>query len=87
MSALNTFMARGDQDLPVYITEVRRNFLSGAGADLVLDLQRFDGGLRRIFLRLPVSEAASAARPPASAACSIVAQWRRHNGPTREPSS
>ena len=62
MSKLDFFIEQGKQDLPVYLTHVRRDFLSSEGIDLTLDLNRFDGGYRRISLRLPVAEIRSAAQ-------------------------
>lgn len=57
MSKLNDFIASGARDLPVYITDVRRDFLASSGAELTLDLKKFDGAIRRIVLKLPVAEA------------------------------
>ena len=56
MSKLNDFIERARQDVPVYLTEVRRDFLAGEGADLVLELKKFDGAIRRICLRLPLAD-------------------------------
>ena len=50
---INSFMERAKQDLPVYITDVRKNFLSCDGVDLNLDLTGFNGIIRRITLRIP----------------------------------
>ena len=60
MSKLKFFIEQGKQDLPVYLTNVRRDFLSSEGADLILDLERFDGRYRRISLRLPIADIQSA---------------------------
>jgi len=56
LSKLNDFIERARQDVPVYLTEVRRDFLAGEGADLVLELKKFDGAIRRICLRLPLAD-------------------------------
>jgi len=56
LSKLNFFIEQARRDLPVYLTEVRRDFLASEGADLVLDLKKFDGTYRRIRLRLPLSD-------------------------------
>ena len=56
MSKLDFFIERGKKDLPMYITDARRDFLASGGADLTLDLKRFDGAYRRICLKLPVAE-------------------------------
>ncbi len=59
MSKLNYFISQGISDLPVYITDVREDFLSSGGEAIILDLRLFDGGTRRVSLKLPVSEAQS----------------------------
>jgi len=56
LSKLNFFIEQARRDLPVYLTEVRRDFLASEGADLVLDLKKFDGRFRRISLRLPLTD-------------------------------
>ncbi|MCL2162834.1 MAG: hypothetical protein FWH55_00275 [Oscillospiraceae bacterium] len=56
MSRLNDFINSGEKDLPVYITDIRRDFLLCNGVELVLILKNFDGTDKRIFLKLPVLE-------------------------------
>lgn len=56
MSSLNHFVECGNQDLPVYITEVRYDFLSSIGEDIVIDLTKFDGQINRVNLRLPMAD-------------------------------
>lgn len=53
---MDNFIEAGKQDQPVYITHVRQNFLECDGIDLTLDLTKFNGGIRRVFLRVPAGE-------------------------------
>lgn len=50
---LDEFITCAKRDEPVYITDVRDNFLAADGVDLILDLMKFDGERRRMALRLP----------------------------------
>ena len=56
MSNLDFFIDTGKRDLPVYLTDARRDFLLSEGEDVVLDIKKFDGSFRRITLRLPAAE-------------------------------
>lgn len=55
-SLLSHFIETAKKDEAVYISHVRDNFLACAGSDLILDLTKFDGNIRRISLRIPVME-------------------------------
>jgi len=53
---MDCFIETGKKDQPAYITDVRQNFLECDGIDLILDLTKFNGGIRRVFLRVPAGE-------------------------------